>query len=124
MRQCALGQCYNSLLSVYNLSLRKYLFAAILLQPLVYLFANLVRILISSFYSSLLNYFTLGIPTLGLLVTFRIGILVPKQLYIYNSISLFYYIKIYYLNSSILSLGSSFSRSLKSLYFLIIVLTF
>src|SRR6266403_5093916 len=92
---------------------------------LVCLSINLVRISISSSYSSLVSHFTLGVPTLGLLVAFYKGILFPKQLYIYNSIFLFYYIKIYYLNSSILSLGFlPLSRSLKSLYFLIVILAF
>jgi len=66
---------WYSLVSIYNLSIRKYLFIAALLQPLVYLSANLVRIPRSSSYSSLSNYLALSVPTLSLFITFYIGAL-------------------------------------------------
>jgi hypothetical protein len=64
-------------------------------------------------------------PTLALLVTYYIETLFPKQSYIFNSILRFCYIKIYYLNSSLLSFSfRPIDRSLKLSYFLIIILTF
>jgi len=81
----------------------------------------------SSSYSSLSNHFTLGIPTLGLLVTLYIGALSLIQPSIANLLSSFCscYIIIPYLNSSIVSYFLRLTaRSLKSLYFLILVSTF
>src|SRR6266481_3094359 len=102
-------------MSIYYLSLRKYITITTLLQPLVYLSLNLVRIPRFSLSSSLVSYFTLNVPTLGLLVILYIGALSLIRPNIFNSILCFYYIKIYYLNSSILSLG--FLLVLRSLKF-------
>jgi len=74
-----------------------------LLQPFIYYSANLVKTLIFSSSSSSLSYLALGIPTFSLLITLYIGTLSLKQLYISNLVLYFYYIKIYYLNSFILS---------------------
>jgi hypothetical protein len=46
------------------------------------------------------------VPTLGLLVIFYIGTLLPKRPYVYNSMLRFYYTKIRYLNSYMLSFSS------------------
>jgi hypothetical protein len=86
---------------------------------------NLVRTLIFSSSSSSLSHLALGMPTFSLLVTRYIGALSLKQPYISNLVLYFCYIKIRYLNSSILSYSFlPIARSLKSFYFLIAVLTF
>ena len=112
--------------SIYNLSIRKYLLIAALLQPFVYRSANLVRILKSFSYSSFLNYLALSVPTLSLLVTFYIGALSLIRPYMLNLWSSFcsYYIIILYLNLSIFSFSPYLiSRSLKCSFFLINILT-
>ena len=78
---------YNYI-SIYSSSIRKYLIITILQQPLVYLSLNLVRIPKSSSYSSLFNYFTLGVPTLGLLVTYLIGFLSLSSIFL--SLGIYY----------------------------------
>jgi len=88
---------------------------------------NLVRIPRSSFYFSLVSHLALNIPTLGLLVTFYIGalsLIYPNMLDLLSSFCSCYEV-ILALNSSIVSfLSRLISGSLKSLYFLILVLTF
>jgi len=77
--------------------------------------------------SSLSNYFTLGVPILGLLVTLYIGALSLIRPSIANLLSSFCscYIIILYLNLSIVSYFLRLiARFLKLLYFLILVLTF
>jgi len=116
-----------SLVSVYNLSIRKYLFTTILLQPLVYYSANLVKIPRSSSCSNSSNYLALSIPTLGLFITFYIGTLSLIYPSIANLLSSFCscYIIIYYLNSFMLSFSFYLLKgSLKSSCFLITILTF
>ena len=114
---------YSSI-SVYNLSLRKYITITTLLQPLVYLSSNLVKIPKFSLSSSLVSYFTLSVPILGLLVTLYIGTLSFIRPSVFNSISCFYYIEICYLNSSMFSFSFLLVlRSLKSSYFIISILT-
>jgi len=86
---------------------------------------NLIGIPRFSSSSSSVSYLALGVPTFGLLVTFRIGVFFLKRSGILSSIDCFCYAKIRYLNSSMLSYGCRFSnRSLTSLYFLTNVLTF
>ena len=88
---------------------------------------NLVGIPKSSSYSSLVSHLALSIPTLGLLVTFYIGALSLIRPNILDLLSSFYscYTAILALNSAIVSFFLYLiSRSLKSLYFLILVLTF
>ena len=116
-----------SLVSVYNQSVRKYLFITALLQSLVCYSVNLVRIPRSSSYSSLSNYLTLSVPTLSLFITFYIGTLSFIRPSIANLQSSFcsYYIIIYCLNLSMLSFSFHLLKGfLKSLYFLITILTF
>ena len=116
-----------SLVSIYNLSIRKYLFITALLQPLVCYSANLVRIPRSSSCSSLSNHLALSIPTLGLFITFHTGALFFVYPNIANLQSSFcsYYAIIYYLNLSILFFRFCLLKgSLKLSYFLIIILTF
>ena len=88
---------------------------------------NLVGIPKSSSYSSLFNHFTLGIPTLGLLVILYIGALSlirPVTLDLWSSFCSCYII-ILTLNLSIVSYFLRLiARSLKLSYFLILVLTF
>jgi len=90
-------------------------------------FSNLVRIpKFSSCFSSV-SHLALSMPVLGLLVTFYIGALFLIRLNILDPLSSFcsYYKVILTLNSSIVSFLSRFaSRSLKSSYFLILVLAF
>ena len=54
----------------------------------MYLSLNLVRIPRFSSYSSLFNYFTLGMPTLGLLVTYLIGFLSLSPIFL--SLGIYY----------------------------------
>jgi len=88
---------------------------------------NLVRIPKSSSYSSLVSYLALSIPTLGLLVilyTSALSLIRPNVLDLLSSFYSYYKV-ILTLNSSIVSFFSRLtSRSLKSSYFLISVLTF
>jgi len=88
---------------------------------------NLVRIPRSSSYSSLVSHLALGVPALGLLVTFYTGalsLICPNMLDLLSSFCSCYKV-ILALNSFIVSfLLRLISRSLKLLYFLILVLTF
>jgi len=87
---------------------------------------NLVKIPRSSSYSSLVSYLALSVPALGLLVTFYIGTLSLIRPNILDFLSSFcsYYKVILALNFSIVSfLSRLISGFLKSLYFLILVLT-
>ena len=116
-----------SLVSIYNLSVRKYLFITTSLQPLVYRSVNLVGIPRSSSCSSSSNYLAFSIPTLGLFITFCTSALSLVRPNIANLWSSFcsYYAIIYYLNLSMLSYFLRLAvRFLKSSYFLIAVLTF
>jgi len=93
----------------------------------VYHSSNLVKIPRSSSCSSLVSHLALSVPTLGLLVTFYIGALSLIRPNMLDLLSSFYscYKVILALNSSIVSfLSRLISRSLKSSYFLILVLTF
>jgi len=88
---------------------------------------NLVRIPRSSLFFSLVSYLALNIPTLGLLVILYIGTLSLTRPNILDLLSSFCscYIIILYLNSSMVSFGLRLiDRSLKSSYFLILVLGF
>jgi len=78
----------------------------------------------SSFYSSLISHLALSVPTLGLLVILYIGTLSLIRPSILDLLSSFYscYKVILTLNSSIVSFLSRLaSRSLKSSYFLILL---
>jgi len=88
---------------------------------------NLVGIPKSSLSSSLVSYLALSIPILGLLVILYTSALSLIQPSILNLLSSFYsyYIIILRLNSSMVSFSLRLiDRSLKSSYFLILVLTF
>jgi len=88
---------------------------------------NLVRIPRSSSYSSLVSHLAFSMPTLGLLVILYIGALSLIQPNILDFSSSFYsrYAIILYLNSFIVSYSLYLiDGSLKSSYFLILVLTF
>jgi len=89
--------------------------------------SNLVEIPRSSSYSSLVSHLALSVPTLGLLVIFRtsaLSLIRPNMLDLLSSFCSCYKV-ILTLNSSIVSfLSRLISRSLKSSYFLILVLTF
>jgi len=88
---------------------------------------NLVGIPKSSSFSSLISYLALSMPALGLLVilyTNTLSFIRPNML---DLLSSFYscYTIILYLNSSMVSFGLRLTNgSLKSSYFLILVLTF
>jgi len=112
---------------VYGLSIRKYFLITASWQPFIYRSLNLVRIPRSSSCSSLVSHLALSMPTLGLFVTFCTGALSLIRPNILDLLSSFYscYKVILALNSSIVSFLLRFiSGSLKSLHFLILVLTF
>ena len=89
----------------------------------MYLSLNLVRIPRSSSYSSLFSYFTLSIPTLGLLVTYLIGFLSLSPTFLSSRIYLrFYYYIIYPLNYYIYL--SSYLSFTPTLYYLGVSSTF
>jgi len=88
---------------------------------------NLVGILKSSLFSSLVSYLALSMPALGLLVilyTSALSLIRPNMLDLLSSFCSYYAI-ILYLNSFIVSFSLRLTnRSLKSSCFLILVLAF
>jgi len=90
-------------------------------------FLNLVGIPRSSLFSSLVSHLAFSIPTLGLLVilyTSTLSLIRPNILNLLSSFCSCYAI-ILYLNSSMVFFGLRLiDRSLKSSYFLILVLCF
>src|SRR6202040_78008 len=105
---CYLYYFLYSSVSVYNLSVRKYLFIAALLQPFICYFAKRVKTPRSSSSSSSLSHLALGIPTFGLLVTFYIGVLPLRHSIVFILVSYFYYTIILYLNSVYVLVSSLF----------------